>query len=224
MRVLYFLFASLLATLTLAVRLEGKVIPNAVINGTLLYIYIYALSFCSNQLIFKLNLSKVDYTTARIALNGAYKTTRIQSDGRFVFYDVQPGSYMLEIHSIKYIFPKMRVDINDEGHIWAAYTGLGRDWNSFGQRVGYPLEIQAKAEADYFMQKQGFNLKDLFANKMFLMMGMSGLMLLFMPKMMKQMQEMNQEMANEASQPQVQQKGEPSRLTETFIKAQQKGH
>lgn len=45
----------------------------------------------------------------------------------------------------------MRVDINDEGHIWAAYTGLGRDWNSFGQRVGYPLEIQAKAEADYFM-------------------------------------------------------------------------
>ncbi|CEG71962.1 hypothetical protein RMATCC62417_07600 [Rhizopus microsporus] len=118
----------------------------------------------------------------------------------------------------------MRVDINDEGHIWAAYTGLGRDWNSFGQRVGYPLEIQAKAEADYFMQKQGFNLKDLFANKMFLMMGMSGLMLLFMPKMMKQMQEMNQEMANEASQPQVQQKGEPSRLTETFIKAQQKGH
>lgn len=90
-------------------------------------------------------------------------------------------------------------------------------------------------------QKQGFNLKDLFANKMFLMMGMSGLMLLFMPKMMKQMQEMSkltygyytfyilillvdQEMANEASQPQIKQKGEPSRLTETFIKAQQKGH
>ncbi|ORE09014.1 hypothetical protein BCV72DRAFT_303228 [Rhizopus microsporus var. microsporus] len=202
MRLLYFLFTSLLATLTSAVRLEGKIIPNAVIN----------------------DLSKVDYSTARVALNGAFKTTRIQSDGRFVLYDVQPGSYMLEVHSIKYIFPKLRVDINDEGHIWAAYTGLGRDWNSFGQRIGYPLEIQAKAEADYFMQKQGFNLKDLFANKMFLMMGMSGLMLLFMPKMMKQMQEMNQEMANEASQPQAQQKGEPSRLTESFIKAQQKGH
>jgi hypothetical protein len=72
----------LLATLTSAIRLEGKIISNAVINGTSLYIH--ALSFCSNQLIFKLDLSKVDYTTARVALNGAYKTTRIQSDGHFV--------------------------------------------------------------------------------------------------------------------------------------------
>ncbi|CEG83228.1 Putative mRNA-capping enzyme subunit alpha [Rhizopus microsporus] len=90
MRLLYFLFVSLLATLTSAVRLEGKIIPNAVIN----------------------DLSKVDYTTARVALNGAYKTTRIQSDGRFVLYDIQPGSYMLEVHSIKYIFPKVHTQVS----------------------------------------------------------------------------------------------------------------
>ncbi|KAG1441342.1 hypothetical protein G6F56_011529 [Rhizopus delemar] len=92
---------------------------------------------------------------------------------------------------------QIRVDIKEDETIWAAYTGLGRDWNQFGNRVGYPFELQAKAEADYFVQRQGFSLMSIFGNKMFLMMGVSGLMMLFMPKMMKQMQEMNQELAEE---------------------------
>lgn len=58
---------------------------------------------------------------------------------------------MLEVQSIEHVFPKIRVDINEENQIQATYTGLGIDWNQRGYSVVYPLEIQAKAEAEYFM-------------------------------------------------------------------------
>lgn len=64
---------------------------------------------------------------------------------------VQPGSYLLEVQSIEHVFPKIRVDINEENQVQATYTGLGIDWNQRGYSVVYPLEIQAKAEAEYFM-------------------------------------------------------------------------
>ncbi|KAG1168917.1 hypothetical protein G6F36_012161 [Rhizopus arrhizus] len=191
MSLLYFLFASLFTCIVAAVNLEGKIIPNVVIT----------------------DLSNLDYTTARVVLNGAQHVTRIKSDGQFTFHNVQPGSYLLEVQSVKYVFPKIRVDIKEDEKVWAAYTALGRDWNQFGNMIGYPFEIQAKTEADYFIQRQGFDLTSMLGNKMFLMMGVSGLMLIFMPKMMKQMQEMNEEMINEEG-------GQPSKLSETFIKAQ----
>lgn len=64
---------------------------------------------------------------------------------------VQPGSYLLEVQSIEHVYPKMRVDISEDNKVQAAYTGLGIDWNQRGYSVVYPLEIQAKAEAEYFM-------------------------------------------------------------------------
>jgi hypothetical protein len=45
----------------------------------------------------------------------------------------------------------MRVDIDNDAKVQAAYTGLNIDWNQRGYSVDYPLEVQAKAEADYFM-------------------------------------------------------------------------
>lgn len=45
----------------------------------------------------------------------------------------------------------MRVDINKENEVQAAYTGYNIDWNQRGYSVSYPLEVQAKAESDYFM-------------------------------------------------------------------------
>jgi hypothetical protein len=88
----------------------------------------------------------------------------------------------------------LRVDINEQGQVQAAFTGLGIDWNTTGYSVEYPLNIPAKQEADYFMVRQGFNLMGMFKNPMFLMMGFSAIMMLFMPKMMKQMQNMGKKL------------------------------
>lgn len=63
---------------------------------------------------------------------------------------------MLEVQSIEHVFPKIRVDINEENEVQATYTGLGIDWNQRGYSVVYPLEIQAKAETEYFMVREIF--------------------------------------------------------------------
>jgi hypothetical protein len=44
--------------------------------------------------------------------------------------------------------------VSDDDKISATYTGLGIDWNQRGFSIDYPLQIQAKAEADYFMVKR----------------------------------------------------------------------
>ncbi|CAO3649917.1 unnamed protein product [Mucor fragilis] len=130
-------------------------------------------------------------------------TAHIRSNGEFSIPHVQPGSYLLEVQSIEHVYPKMRVDISEDNKVQAAYTGLGIDWNQRGYSVVYPLEIQAKAEAEYFMQRQGFNIMAMFKNPMMLMMGVSAIMMFFMPKMMKSLQNMDPEAANEISKSQA---------------------
>ncbi|KAF1799432.1 hypothetical protein V8B55DRAFT_1538476 [Mucor lusitanicus] len=181
MKVFSFYIASLLVAIASALNIQGKIIPNAVLD----------------------DVSKIDSSTTRIVLNGAQYTAHIQSNGEFNIPHVRPGSYLLEVQSIDHVYPKIRVDINEKNQVQAAYTGLGIDWNQRGYSVVYPLEIQAKAEAEYFMQRQGFNIMGMFKNPMMLMMGVSAIMMFFMPKMMKSLQNMDPEAANEISKSQA---------------------
>ncbi|KAI8639987.1 hypothetical protein BD408DRAFT_420464 [Parasitella parasitica] len=181
MKLFSVLITSLLVVIASAFDIHGKIIPNAILN----------------------DVSKIDSSTTRIVLNGAQYITHIRSNGEFNILHVQPGSYLLEVQSIEHVFPKIRIDISQENQVQAAYTGLGIDWNQRGYSVVYPLEIQAKAEAEYFMQRQGFNLMAMFKNPMMLMMGFSAIMMFFMPKMMKSLQDMDPEAANEMSKSQA---------------------
>ncbi|KAI9364625.1 hypothetical protein BD770DRAFT_378576 [Pilaira anomala] len=181
MRLLSFFIVSFLVTFATAITLQGKIIPNAVIS----------------------DVTKIDTSTTRIVLNGAQYTAHIKANGEFAIPNVKPGSYLLEVQSIEYVFPKLRVDVNEENNVKATYTGLGIDWNQRGNSVSYPLDIQAKAVSEYFMERQGFSVMGMFKNPMFLMMGVSAIMMFFMPKLMKQMQEMDPEGAKEISQSQA---------------------
>ncbi|KAG2193312.1 hypothetical protein INT46_008522 [Mucor plumbeus] len=172
---------SLLVAIASALNIQGKIIPNTVLN----------------------DVSRIDSSTTRIVLNGAQYTAHIKSNGEFNIPHVQPGSYLLEVQSIEHVFPKIRVDVNEENEVQATYTGLGIDWNQRGYSVVYPLEIQAKAETEYFMQRQGFNIMGMFKNPMMLMMGFSAIMMFFMPKMMKSLQNMDPEAANDISKSQA---------------------
>ncbi|KAI8080147.1 uncharacterized protein B0P05DRAFT_612229, partial [Gilbertella persicaria] len=160
---------SLLYTIATAATLKGKIISNAVIE---------------------VDVSKIDSSTTRVALNGAQHIAHITSKGEFTFPNVKPGSYLLEVQSIQHIYPRLRVDIDENDNIRASYTGIGNDWNQRGYSVSHPFELQAKAEAEYFMQRQGFNVMGMFKNPMFLMLGFSAIMMFFMPKIMSSLQDM----------------------------------
>ncbi|GAA5798828.1 hypothetical protein EDC94DRAFT_627877 [Helicostylum pulchrum] len=180
MKLLSIVIASFLVAAAAAMNIEGKIIPNAVIP----------------------DVSEIDTATTRVALNGAQYTARIKANGEFNIPNVKAGSYLLEVQSIEHIFPKLRVDV-EENNVKATYTGLGIDWNQRGNSISYPLEIQAKADSEYFMERKGFNVMSMFKNPMFLMMGVSAIMMFFMPKLMKAMQEMDPEGAKEINQSQA---------------------
>ncbi|KAG2202222.1 hypothetical protein INT47_002141 [Mucor saturninus] len=192
MRLLSLIIASFLVTFASALKLQGKIIPNSIIS----------------------DVSKIDSSTTRVVLNGNQYTAHIKVNGEFTFPDVKEGSYLLEVQSIEHIFPKvgmasiliddeLRVDINNEDKVRASYTAFGVDWNQRGVSVEYPLEIQAKQESEYFMERQGFNVMGMFKNPMFLMLGVSAVMMFFMPKLMKTIKDMDPEAMEEMSQTQT---------------------
>ncbi|KAI8367335.1 hypothetical protein BD560DRAFT_399926 [Blakeslea trispora] len=177
MKLLSLLITSLLLTITTAFNLQGRIVTNAIVE----------------------DIAKIDSSTTRAVLNGAQYTAHIDAKGEFVFPNVKPGSYLLEIQSIQHIYPKLRVDIGEDDQVRASYTGIGIDWNQRGYSVPHPFELQAKAESEYFMQRQGFNVMSMFKNPMFLMLGFSAIMMFFMPKLMAAVKDMDPEAAKEFS-------------------------
>ncbi|KAI7884253.1 hypothetical protein K492DRAFT_142909 [Lichtheimia hyalospora FSU 10163] len=139
--------------------------------------------------------------STRVLLDGGKYTSHITNNGRFEFSNIEPGNYLLEVQSVDYVFPKLRLEVDKEkGLTRAAYSIYGQSWDKTGYTVEQPLELRAKAVANYFMQRQGFNIFGLFKNPMFLMLGVSALMLVVMPKMM---QNLDPEALKEISQTQA---------------------
>ncbi|CAO3642115.1 unnamed protein product [Cunninghamella echinulata] len=153
-----------------------------------------------------------------VTLSGIYSAI-VREDGSFSFYNVAPGSYLLEVNNIDYIFPKLRVNVK-ENEVDGAYVGVGIGWDKTGYAVPHPFELKAKVEADYFMPRQGFNVLGMFKNPMFLMLGFSGIMLFIMPKML---QNMDPEAMKELTQPQSEgqnKENETPSLSQMFAQAQ----
>ncbi|KAI7868145.1 hypothetical protein BDF14DRAFT_1796773 [Spinellus fusiger] len=159
-------------------------------------------------------------TNTRVTLNGQAYTTLVDISGEFVLHNVAPGSYLLEIHSIDYIFPKLRVDVT-ENTVQAAYTVTGGAWDTRGALMQHPLEIRSLAKADYFIEKQNFQIMGILKNPMFLMLGFSGLIMFVMPKMMKSLDpEAMKEMAESQAEAQKMLSDMPS-LSKMFSQGQE---
>ncbi|CAG8531258.1 4194_t:CDS:2 [Cetraspora pellucida] len=121
--------------------------------------------------------------TAKVVLDGGKYSAFIRKDGKFVIDNVPPGSYLFEVLSRKYIYPRLRVDVDSKG-VRPSVTIIGSEWNNRGPSLQYPLELYARAPADYFIPREGFNITSMLFNPYIIMMGFSVILLLVMPKMM----------------------------------------
>ncbi|ORX50968.1 hypothetical protein DM01DRAFT_1408949 [Hesseltinella vesiculosa] len=158
--------------------------------------------------------------TTTVSLSGMHSTL-ILANGSFVFEQVPPGSYLLEVNSIDFIFSKLRVDVKEDGQVNGAYAGNGIGWDNTGYSVPYPFTFRARAHAEYFTEKQAFNMLAMFKNPMFLMIGFSAIMMFVMPKMMKNLDpEMMKELQDSQASTQNMMKEVPS-LSQMFSQAQQ---
>ncbi|CAI2186527.1 3840_t:CDS:2, partial [Funneliformis geosporum] len=128
------------------------------------------------------NLSQLEPST-KIVLDGGKYSVLIRKNGKFVIDNVPPGSYLLEVSSRKFIYPKIRVDVDPRG-VRPFVTITGSEWSNNGPALQYPLELSARSPSDYFVVREGFSITSLFANPYIIMMGFSVVILFIMPKMM----------------------------------------
>ncbi|KAI8813861.1 hypothetical protein BJ742DRAFT_787723 [Cladochytrium replicatum] len=161
-------------------------------NTLVAFLFLGVLSFVSGEAAVRgriaLNdiipdLSLISHNT-RVVLNGGQYVGYVKDDGSFSIPNVPDGIHILDVQSTDYTFDKIRVDVGGN-RVTASITQLGMNYARVGPQVRHPLELPARAKTDYFMPRESFNIMGLFANPMLLMTGVSMLMFLGMPYLMK---------------------------------------
>lgn len=91
------------------------------------------------------------------------------------------GSYHLEVISIDYNFPPLRIDVNPkfDGSV-RAFSFSTEDAASAPQRVKYPLLLRPTDSPVYFTKPQAFDPFSLLKNPMVIMMLVFGVMMFVM--------------------------------------------
>ncbi|OMJ87972.1 hypothetical protein SteCoe_10212 [Stentor coeruleus] len=124
--------------------------------------------------------------SVNIHLNG-YKTTYLDASNSFVFHNVPDGIYVLEVLDHKHYYKTIVLEVLGENVV-------ARDSNIFkGERIVYPLRMQAEKRHVYFEEREAFSIMSIFMNPMLLMTGFMLAVAFLMPKMKmdpEQMQEM----------------------------------
>uniref|UniRef100_A0A0A9WCZ8 ER membrane protein complex subunit 7 beta-sandwich domain-containing protein n=2 Tax=Lygus hesperus TaxID=30085 RepID=A0A0A9WCZ8_LYGHE len=118
----------------------------------------------------------------RVYLKGASQKGFIREDGTFVFTNVPPGSYIVEVTHPKYAFEQARVEINSKGKIRA--RKVNHIQTSVVIQVPYPLKIKAYSPIRFFQVREQWRITDFLFNPMVLMMVLPLLLVMVLPRMM----------------------------------------
>lgn len=124
--------------------------------------------------------------TTEVVLNGGEYRTFTRIDGSFIFHDVKPGVYLLDVHSVEYYFTQVKINlpkaVDDPIQcVEFRYPGAPK------QAVAYPLRLVASSKKQYFEQREQMGIHTLFRNPMMLMLVATGLIVVVMPKLMENM-------------------------------------
>ena len=115
-----------------------------------------------------------------VKLNGGEQTTFVRSDGSFLFRDVVPGRYVVDIPSLTYQFCQYKVDVGGDGLVRALeYKHVGAPKT----RTKYPLVMEPIKQLDYFEQREKFHLLGLLLNPSFLTIIVPIALLYVLPKL-----------------------------------------
>jgi len=115
----------------------------------------------------------------KIILNGGEYTTFPKFDGTFVLNDLGQGGYYLEVIS-EYEFVPVRINVSRSGNIKARYA----DERKTAIRSVTPLQLESTEIKNYFEEREVYNWKSLLSNPMAIMVIITMVMALVIPKMM----------------------------------------
>ncbi|THH34112.1 hypothetical protein EUX98_g31 [Antrodiella citrinella] len=126
---------------------------------------------------------------ARVQLDDGRLHSGITRDGRFTIPNVPKGIYILEVVAHDHVFDKLRIDVVEtellpEVRPYIPGTPLSPPAQVL---LSYPIVLYARAAYDFYIPRQSFNVLAMFQNPMMLMMVFTGVMVLAMPYLMKNM-------------------------------------
>ncbi|KAI0079584.1 hypothetical protein K474DRAFT_1591683 [Panus rudis PR-1116 ss-1] len=128
---------------------------------------------------------------ARAILDDGKYYGGITQSGSFVIPGVPEGIYILSIEAHDHVFDRLRVDVHDassetlpEIRPLLAGTPLSTPAQV---TLPYPILLHARGKYDYYVPKESFNLLGMFKNPMMMLMLFTGIMMLAMPYIMKNM-------------------------------------
>mmetsp|Transcript_26401 Transcript_26401/g.105695 ORF Transcript_26401/g.105695 Transcript_26401/m.105695 type:complete len:221 (-) Transcript_26401:289-951(-) len=125
--------------------------------------------------------------TTEVVLNGGEYRTLTRADGSFVFHDVKPGVYLLDVLSVDYFFSQVKINLPKSAEqagiqcLEYAYPGAPK------RSIAYPLRLVSPGKKQYFEQRERVGLHTVIRNPMLLMLGFTALMVVVMPKLMDNM-------------------------------------
>ncbi|MFH4983394.1 hypothetical protein AB6A40_010103 [Gnathostoma spinigerum] len=117
----------------------------------------------------------------RVLVNYGEKIGFLRQDGSFVVSGVFPGSYIVEVSHVNFVFEPVRVDITSKGKFRARRLNLIQP--SLVSTLPYPLRLTSAHTISYFRVREEWRLMDMLTNPMVLMMVLSLLLLVILPKL-----------------------------------------
>ncbi|KAH7320917.1 hypothetical protein B0I35DRAFT_428098 [Stachybotrys elegans] len=133
-------------------------------------------------------------TRATLSALDSHLSAPLSSINTFVFRNVTPGSYLVDVHCPTTAFSPLRIDVAPDGTIAAWETFRGNDWANKGEAlpvkegsVGQGVELRARGPKNYFLERPKFSILSILKNPMILMgivtLGLS----VGMPKLLENM-------------------------------------
>ncbi|KAG8850207.1 hypothetical protein FRB91_009276, partial [Serendipita sp. 411] len=121
--------------------------------------------------------------------DGSSLTSAVTRNGHFHIPHVQPGTYILQVLSPQHYFDPLRIDVlpsSDLPEIRPYIPGTPLDPPAM-VTLPYPLRLTPKHHLSFFTPEESFNILGMLQSPMVLMMGITGLLVLAVPYLMKNM-------------------------------------
>ncbi|KAI0778106.1 hypothetical protein BD413DRAFT_506833 [Trametes elegans] len=130
-----------------------------------------------------------DLGQAKVVLDNGKLRGGVTRDGSFVIPDVPAGTYVLSVIAHDHHFDQLRIDVFEADtlpEVRRYFPGTPLSPAS-AAALPYPVVLAARAKNDYFVPRESFNVLAMFKNPMMMMMLGAGVLVLFMPTLMKNM-------------------------------------
>jgi hypothetical protein len=127
--------------------------------------------------------------SAKVLLDAGKMSGRVTRNGNFSIPDVPPGTYVLSVLSHDYSFDHVRIDVSPseplpEVRPYIFGTPLLTTTSFI---LPYPIVLTPRHKNRYFSPHESFNLVGMFRSPMMMIMGLTGVLMLAMPYIIKQL-------------------------------------